>query len=534
MGETREDRCDLAFELKAIGANVVPVNILNPIPGTPFAKNDPLPVLEILKTIACFRFILPRQEIMVAGGRTVNLRDAQSMIFLAGASALMVGNYLTTLNQSVEKDLQMLKDLGLNPRWDNHGFSSRKPPRRRAQPDNSRWPRYAGVVALSCMPPAASKKADTITDDTGAYDFGDLAPGEYFLAVTAQPWYALHNSALRQRPIADPSTALDVAYPVTFFDSTTDDASTTPINLAAGSREEANINLHAVPALHLTAESPMKQNWVTARAQLRQVIFGSLASTDTITPPPATQTDTAEFTGVAPGHYELSQGDPPRIADLDATSNQQLDANLGKPAVELSGTLRSSYGTSLPDKVTLNIESLEGVHRQEQIFVNSDGQFSFQSIRQGNYELTASTPDKQLPIISITIGNHSHPGNQITVSDKPMLAMVTVSLGETRIEGFARKAEKGLPGVMVVLVPKEPAAFPALTRRDQSDSDGSFALRDVAPGKYTVVAIEDGWELDWARPEVIGRYLSGGIPVNVTESSGKLVRLSEAVPVQSR
>jgi hypothetical protein len=87
---------------------------------------------------------------------------------------------------------------------------------------------------------------------------------------------------------------------------------------------------------------------------------------------------------------------------------------------------------------------------------------------------------------------------------------------------------------MVVLVPKDLAAFPALARRDQSDSDGSFALRDVAPGHYTVVAIENGWDLDWERPEVISRYLPGGIPVTVTESSGKLVRLSQAVPVQSR
>jgi biotin synthase len=126
MGETREDRCDLAFSLKEIGANVVPVNILNPIPGTPFEKIPPLPPLEILKTIACFRLILPRQEIMVAGGRTVNLRDMQSMVFMAGASALMVGNYLTTLNQPVEKDLQMLKDLGLDPSWDSHGFSDQE------------------------------------------------------------------------------------------------------------------------------------------------------------------------------------------------------------------------------------------------------------------------------------------------------------------------------------------------------------------------------------------------------------------------
>ncbi len=126
MGETREDRCDLAFSLKGIGANVVPINILNPIEGTPFARNESLPVTEILKTIACFRFILPRQEIMIAGGRTMNLRDAQSMIFMAGASALMVGNYLTTLNQPVEKDLQMLKDLGLDPNWDSHGFSDQE------------------------------------------------------------------------------------------------------------------------------------------------------------------------------------------------------------------------------------------------------------------------------------------------------------------------------------------------------------------------------------------------------------------------
>ena len=129
MGETREDRCDLAFSLRDVGANVVPINILNPIPGTPMGDSKERPKIapmEILKTIACFRFILPKQEIMIAGGRTVNLRDLQSMIFMAGASALMVGNYLTTLNQPVEKDLQMLRDLGLDPNWDKHGFSDQE------------------------------------------------------------------------------------------------------------------------------------------------------------------------------------------------------------------------------------------------------------------------------------------------------------------------------------------------------------------------------------------------------------------------
>jgi biotin synthase len=130
MGETRDDRCDLAFSLKELGVHVVPLNFLNPIPGTPFGHLPPLPPLEILQSIACFRFILPRQEIKVAGGRTVNLRDLQSMVFMAGASALMVGNYLTTLNQPVEKDLQMLRDLGLDPHWDKHGFSDQEQPER--------------------------------------------------------------------------------------------------------------------------------------------------------------------------------------------------------------------------------------------------------------------------------------------------------------------------------------------------------------------------------------------------------------------
>ena len=87
---------------------------------------------------------------------------------------------------------------------------------------------------------------------------------------------------------------------------------------------------------------------------------------------------------------------------------------------------------------------------------------------------------------------------------------------------------------MVVLVPKNRSAFRSLVRRDQSDSDGSFALRDVVPGQYTVVAIQDGWELDWAQPEVLGRYLPRGVAVTITETSGKLIRLSEPVPVQAR
>jgi len=118
LGESREDRCDLALALKQAGADSIPINILTPIPGTPLQQQSPMAPLEILHSIACFRFVLPTREILVAGGRAVNLRDLQSLIFMAGASALMIGNYLTTPNQPPTRDLQMLQDLEFEVRRD--------------------------------------------------------------------------------------------------------------------------------------------------------------------------------------------------------------------------------------------------------------------------------------------------------------------------------------------------------------------------------------------------------------------------------
>jgi hypothetical protein len=112
--------------------------------------------------------------------------------------------------------------------------------------------------------------------------------------------------------------------------------------------------------------------------------------------------------------------------------------------------------------------------------------------------------------------------------------LVTLSDSETRVEGFAQKDGKGFAGAMIVLLPKNPALWKALTRRDQSDSDGSFVLPDVAPGNYTAIAFEEGWALDWTSPEAMARYLPGGTSVTVTEQSGALIRLSSPVPVQMR
>jgi len=115
MGETDEDRVDLAMAVRDLGADVVPLNFLHPIPGTPLGDAAPIEPLKILSIIALFRLLLPDRLIKVAGGRGRNLRDLQSLAFLAGADSCIIGNYLTTTGRPPEDDLAMFRDLGLEP-----------------------------------------------------------------------------------------------------------------------------------------------------------------------------------------------------------------------------------------------------------------------------------------------------------------------------------------------------------------------------------------------------------------------------------
>ncbi len=117
MGESLDQRIELADTLRKLNVKSVPMNFLNPADGTPMAKQTPMKPYDILKAIAVFRFMLPKAEIRIAGGRQF-LGDMQSMIFMAGASGVMIGNYLTTQGRQVEDDLQMLRDLKVEFRGD--------------------------------------------------------------------------------------------------------------------------------------------------------------------------------------------------------------------------------------------------------------------------------------------------------------------------------------------------------------------------------------------------------------------------------
>lgn len=113
MGETLEERVDFAFELAALEPCEVPVNFLNPRPGTPLADVGVLTAREALQAIALFRLVMPSVWIRLAGGRELVLGELQAMGLYAGANALIIGNYLTTLGRGPEEDVALLEALGM-------------------------------------------------------------------------------------------------------------------------------------------------------------------------------------------------------------------------------------------------------------------------------------------------------------------------------------------------------------------------------------------------------------------------------------
>jgi biotin synthase len=114
LGESREQRVEMAFELAAIDPTSVPINLLNPRPGTKFGDRDHIDPWEAVKWVAIFRLILPEALFRLCGGRVENLGELQPLAVKAGLNGVMMGNFLTTLGSSPEEDRAMFEELGLN------------------------------------------------------------------------------------------------------------------------------------------------------------------------------------------------------------------------------------------------------------------------------------------------------------------------------------------------------------------------------------------------------------------------------------
>ncbi|HWC96272.1 MAG TPA: carboxypeptidase-like regulatory domain-containing protein [Candidatus Sulfopaludibacter sp.] len=365
------------------------------------------------------------------------------------------------------------------------------------------------------------------TDDTGAYEFTNLQSGQYFIAVKADPWYAQHDN--RPGPGGQQSP-LDVAYSLTYYDSTIDEGSATPVTLTAGGREEADISLRAVPAIRLRIPGTLGAPGTYLSAE--QKVFGNVIDTERMQAGDPGQ-QYVEFTGVAPGTYDLEYGDPPRRATVNAAASLDLDPNSGTPTLDISGKLAMAGGGPVPENIQLELTEAGGGQAPQEALARG-GEFDFTAVPPGTWSLRAGSQREPLAVIATSAGGVVSAGDKLVVRDRLPSLVVTLSRAQTDVKGFARKDGKAAPGVMILLVPREPGSYPELARRDQSDSDGSFNLRNVPAGQYTVIAIEEGWKLDWERREVIAPYLRGGLAVTVTDQSGPVVSLAQPVQAVAR
>jgi hypothetical protein len=143
--------------------------------------------------------------------------------------------------------------------------------------------------------------------------------------------------------------------------------------------------------------------------------------------------------------------------------------------------------------------------------------------------------EKPYAVAHISAEGGAVSGHTLTVTAGSSIALsLTLAGGSVEVLGTVKRGGKAAAGAMVVLVPKDPEVNRDLFRRDQTDLDGTFSLRDVVPGSYTVVAIEKGWDLDWSRPNVLAAYLKGGRTIEVGNQTGRPINLAEAIELQSK
>jgi Carboxypeptidase regulatory-like domain len=377
------------------------------------------------------------------------------------------------------------------------------------------------------------------TDDLGSCEFARLDPGVYFVGVTAKPWYAVNPSTLRANAEEEPSAAelrsFDVAYPPTYYGDVTEPDSATPIAVKAGDQLQAEIHLSPVQALHLVFRAAGDGEHGFTMPSLQTSGFdrtlNPLTETRNISP------NSFEIVGISPGKYEVSwPGSAPREVDIAGNGQDLTDAK-GEPFSTVKASVRVLGETKLPEPLLIQLRGADGKGATAPAKVDAKGEVTFTNVIPHRYNVFASTFGtaglKPYSVIQISSQDGVTSGLSLNVPSGSSLS-VSISLvsGVANVEGFAKRAGKPVPGAMIVLVPKNPDQNRELFRRDQSDLDGSFNLPEVVPGLYTIVAIEDGWDMDWSLPAVIEPYVKNGETITVSGQQGHSIQLHEAVEVQ--
>ncbi len=421
----------------------------------------------------------------------------------------------------------------------------------------------------------------TQTDDRGVYEFASLRPEEGFrIAVQARPWYAASSQPARGNvtvngadasPALDPS--LDVTYPLLWFPGVDDAAQAETISMHAGEVYQADFRLTPVPAIHLRILTPTNTD-ASGRPVPSFPIFervtpgtgggaglgGGLMPIVSATP----QGGQMEVSGLSPGTYRVRLQGPdmqPRstLVEVTAGSVRTLDmnaaaSNTANVTVLLDGI--SDEG-SREDSVFVVLTDPET--RQEFFPVNGPAVNGFDGGRPGNQRRRTGGPsmDHAAPrrgrLIEVppgryevhlySVGSNSYltaitaqsadvHGRYVTVRAGDSTVTLHLATGLATLSGNVSMHDKPSVGAMVLLVPAslgDDGSF-ATMGQEQSNTDGSFEITGITPGQYILIAIDHGWEINWSDPSTLRRYLTQGIPIDLTASEKRKQKIEVQSP----
>jgi hypothetical protein len=348
------------------------------------------------------------------------------------------------------------------------------------------------------------QRAQTSTDDRGYYRLPHIESGRYYLLVSAQPWFGpfAQANANGNQSVAD-KAAFDVAFPVTFYPGVTDAGSASPFVLDEGQEFTADFTLNAIPALRLRLNRFNSAPEQPRNARLGARVFGTeiylLGQRET-----QADENSREIAGLAPGKYVLNIESYGAVREkhstvVNVTADMEFEVDAALPAPSIRGVVQKDGGLNLTPQAFVLLwnprrnESLEAA-------IDDKGGFEFTPdlLPPGDYSVFVASG------LNSTIGGLSATGAQVegqtirVTASNPIQLSIELSKSLSTINGIARRNDEPFVGAMIVLVPQSPERNLPLFRRDQSDSDGTFTLHDVLPGRYKILAIEDGWDVEWA------------------------------------
>jgi hypothetical protein len=385
------------------------------------------------------------------------------------------------------------------------------------------------------------------TDDLGRFQSRALAPGTFFITVQATPWYAVHaqpppREGQPQQPVGfvdSIQSGLDVAYPITYYPGSTDAKHASAISIRGGETLELALQLHAEPAFSITVPAP--EGAGTARGQVRMpqiatTVFGEPVFFQSLQQNFVNGSVTVS--GLPPGDYTLRESTGPMNLNAPGTTVHVTDHSLTvqppstAETAHLTVEARAVDGSSLKRPFQVNL--LRGRVVLTRQLIDDKGVASF-DVAPGDYSLSVAGGGRPFFVGQVFVHDQALASDLLHLTAGSQTSCIlSLVAGMHTVRGIAKLDGKPAGGMFVMLVPTAQLGSLHMVFRDQSNLDGSFELRPVPPGDYTLFVIQNGWGLDWQQKATFDRYLPHATTVHVADTATQLQTLPEPIPAQPR